>query len=80
MGQEILDLKTEATGMQPQEILAATAADIPLQRNPTVQDIVNAILFFISDEAAFLTGSALDVDGGMLSTISGARHGSMNSL
>ncbi len=69
MGQEILDLKTSATGMQPQEILAATAADIPLQRNPTVQDIVNAVLFFISDEAAFLTGSALDVDGGMLSTI-----------
>ncbi len=69
MGQEILELKTEATGMQPQEILASTAADIPLQRNPTVQDIVNAVLFFISDEAAFLTGSALDVDGGMLSTI-----------
>ncbi len=69
MGQAILELKTEATGMQPQEILAATAADIPLQRNPTVQDIVNAVLFFISDEAAFLTGSALDVDGGMLSTI-----------
>ena len=69
MGQEILELKTAATGMQPQEILAATAADIPLQRNPTVQDIVNAVLFFISDEAAFLTGSALDVDGGMLSTI-----------
>ena len=69
MGRDILDLKTASTGMQPQEILAATAADIPLQRNPTVQDIVNAVLFFISDQAAFLTGSALDVDGGMLSTI-----------
>ncbi len=69
MGRDILDLKTAATGMQPQEILAATAADIPLQRNPTVQDIVNAVLFFISDQAAFLTGSTLDVDGGMLSTI-----------
>ena len=69
MGQKVLDWKMSATGMQPQEILAATAADIPLQRNPTVQDIVNAALFFISDEAAFLTGSTLDVDGGMLSTI-----------
>ena len=69
MGQKVLDWKLEATGMQPQEILAATAADIPLQRNPTVQDVVNAVLFFISDEAAFLTGSTLDVDGGMLSTI-----------
>ena len=69
MGQEVLDWKIGATGMQPQEILAATAADIPLQRNPTVRDIVNAVLFLISDEAAFLTGLALDVDGGMLSTI-----------
>ena len=69
MGQEVLDWKIGATGMQPQEILAATAADIPLQRNPTVEDIVNAALFLISDEAAFLTGLALDVDGGMLSTI-----------
>lgn len=69
MGQEVLEWKLRATGMQPQEILAATAADIPLQRNPTVQDVVNAAIFFISDEAAFLTGSALDVDGGMLSTI-----------
>ena len=59
MGQKVLDWKMSATGMQPQEILAATAADIPLQRNPTVQDVVNAALFFISDEAAFLTGSTL---------------------
>ena len=30
---------------------------------------MQAILFFLSDEAAFITGSALDVDGGMMSTI-----------
>ena len=52
-------------GRQP---LAATAAGIPLKRNPTGADIVNAILYFLSAEAAFLTGVALDVDGGMLST------------
>ena len=47
----------------------ATASGIPLKRNPTVADIVHAVLFFLGDEAAFLTGLALDVDGGMLSTI-----------
>jgi NAD(P)-dependent dehydrogenase (short-subunit alcohol dehydrogenase family) len=69
MGQEVLSWKIRATGLKPEEILAATAADIPLKRNPTVADIVNTVMFFISDQSAFLTGVAMDVDGGMLSTI-----------
>ena len=68
MGQYVLEWKEKATGQQPAEVLAATAAGIPLKRNPTEADIVNAILYFLSAEAAFLTGVALDVDGGMLST------------
>ena len=35
----------------------------------TVADVVNAVMFFLSDESAFLTGVALDVDGGLLSTM-----------
>jgi NAD(P)-dependent dehydrogenase (short-subunit alcohol dehydrogenase family) len=69
MGQEVLNWKIRTTGLPAEEILAATANGIPLKRNPTVADIVHTVLFFLSDEAAFLTGLALDVDGGMLSTI-----------
>ena len=69
MGQQVLRWKMEATGSAEEEIREATAAGIPLGRNATEQDIVQAILFFLSDEAAFITGSALDVDGGMMSTI-----------
>ncbi|MCY4375812.1 MAG: SDR family NAD(P)-dependent oxidoreductase [Spirochaetaceae bacterium] len=69
MGQQVLRWKMEATGSAAEEIREATAAGIPLGRNATEQDIVQAILFFLSDEAAFITGSALDVDGGMMSTI-----------
>ena len=69
MGRQVLRWKTEATGTEPDEIRAATAASIPLGRNATEADVVDTILFFLSDEAAFLTGSALDVDGGMMSTI-----------
>ena len=76
MGQHVLEWKEKATGQQAAEVLAATAAGIPLKRNPTEADIVNAILYFLSAEAAFLTGVALDVDGGMLSTaaIPGLEH------
>lgn len=69
MGQRVLDWKIGATGQKIDEILAETAAGIPLKRNATVADVVNAVMFFLSDESAFLTGVALDVDGGMLSTM-----------
>ena len=69
MGQKVLEWKTDATGQDTDEILAETAAGIPLKRNATVADVVNAVIFFLSDESAFLTGVALDVDGGLLSTM-----------
>ena len=69
MGQAVLDWKIGATGQKTDEILAETAAGIPLKRNATVADVVNAVMFFLSDESAFLTGVALDVDGGLLSTM-----------
>ena len=69
MGEFVLSWKIDATGKTPEEIMAATAADIPLKRNATEADIANAVMFFLSDASDFLTGIALDVDGGMLSTI-----------
>jgi cyclopentanol dehydrogenase len=39
--------------------------EIPLGRLATAADVANAALFLASDEAAFITGAALPVDGGM---------------
>lgn len=64
MGQEILQWKINATGQTAEAILKAGSEAIPLKRNATVADIVNAIMFFISDASSFITGVALDVDGG----------------
>ena len=69
MGQEVLSWKMRNTSASPQEILAATAAGIPLRRNATTEDIVNAAMFFLAEQSGFLTGVALDVDGGLLSTM-----------
>ena len=38
----------------------------PIGRNGTAQDISNTILFLLSDESAWITGSILDVDGGVM--------------
>jgi NAD(P)-dependent dehydrogenase (short-subunit alcohol dehydrogenase family) len=39
--------------------------EIPLERLATTQDVANAALFLASDEAAFITGVSLPVDGGL---------------
>jgi len=64
MGREVLSLKEHSTGKTPREILADVVAGVPLQRAPTETDIANAVMFFISEAGAFLTGVSLDVDGG----------------
>jgi 3-oxoacyl-[acyl-carrier protein] reductase len=46
------------------ELRAKFIASVPLGRLSTPQDIANACLFLASDEAAFLTGVVLEVDGG----------------
>lgn len=48
------------------EYLETMAASIPLKRLGTVEDIANAALFFASDEAAYITGQSIVVDGGQI--------------
>jgi NAD(P)-dependent dehydrogenase (short-subunit alcohol dehydrogenase family) len=47
----------------------ALLTQTPLRRFGTPQDIANAALFLASDEAAYITGAALNVDGGMAITL-----------
>ncbi len=48
------------------EILPTFNEFHPLGRNGQPQDVVNAILFLASDEADWITGSILPVDGGVM--------------
>lgn len=54
----------------PKDEVASTLANFdefhPLGRIGTVDDVVRAILFLASDDAAWITGSILPVDGGVL--------------
>ncbi|HEX2479088.1 MAG TPA: SDR family oxidoreductase [Geminicoccaceae bacterium] len=44
----------------------ATAAGVPLGRVGTTHDMASACLFLLSDEASFITGTELLVDGGRM--------------
>jgi 3-oxoacyl-[acyl-carrier protein] reductase len=51
-------------GADTQELRDKFIATIPLGRLSVPQDIANAALFLASDEAEFLTGICIEVDGG----------------
>ena len=50
----------------PEENRRRYAQMVPAKRLGTGEDVANAVLFLASDEASFITGTALTVDGGML--------------
>ena len=54
------------TDAMPEMIRQTIKDRIPLGRIGQPEDIANAVLFFASEEASFVTGQALTVDGGMI--------------
>ena len=58
---------TPATeGFVTPEQYAERAKHIPLRRNGTPDDVAQAVAFLLSDEAAFINGAMLAVDGGII--------------
>ena len=54
------------TAEEQEERIAGFGRLVPMRRAGSVDDIANAILFLASDEAAYITGQELVVDGGYL--------------
>jgi 3-oxoacyl-[acyl-carrier protein] reductase len=57
---------TEGLIEMGQDYMDQMAATVPAKRLGTVADIGNAALFFATDEAGYITGQALVVDGGQI--------------
>lgn len=60
------NIVTEGLEALGEDYLRTMAASIPLKRLGTVEDVGNAVLFFASDEAAYITGQQLVIDGGQI--------------
>jgi 3-oxoacyl-[acyl-carrier protein] reductase len=60
------NIYTEGLQDLGQEYLDTMAASIPLKRLGDVEDIGYAALFFASDEAGYITGQQIVVDGGQI--------------
>ena len=59
-------IPTDLTSIVPQAVQDALLKQVPLGRFGTVEDVAHAIAFLASDDAAYITGQVLVVDGGLV--------------
>lgn len=59
-------IATAMTKAMPKEALDGMAAKVPVARLGEVEDIANACLFLASEQASYINGTVLSVDGGIV--------------
>jgi 3-oxoacyl-[acyl-carrier protein] reductase len=60
------NIATEGLAGLGEDYIKQMEASVPMRRLGSVTDIANAALFFASDEAAYITGQSLVIDGGQI--------------
>ena len=63
-----IDTPMAAATKQDPKTMEGTLSRIPMHRMGKPEEISNAVLFLVSDESSYMTGSTVVVDGGWLST------------
>jgi 3-oxoacyl-[acyl-carrier protein] reductase len=58
-------IETDMTAVLPQEVRERMLASIPLKRMGRPEDVAAAVRFLASDDAAYITGHVINVNGGM---------------
>ena len=59
-------VNTDMTKVLPEKVVENLKAAIPLAKLGEPEDIAKAVAFLVSDDAAYITGQTLHVDGGMV--------------
>lgn len=58
-------IRTPMTDVLPEEVKTALLAKIPEAKLGEAQDIANVVVFLASDEAQYITGQTININGGM---------------
>lgn len=59
-------IATAMTNAMPKEVLEQMAAKVPVARLGTTSDIANAVMFLSSEQASYINGTVISVDGGIV--------------
>jgi 3-oxoacyl-[acyl-carrier protein] reductase len=62
---ELADSRSQAAGIQKEQIFGKWASEVPLGRLGKPEEIADAIVWLASDRAAYITGQTMVVDGGV---------------
>ncbi|MCH4185038.1 MAG: 3-oxoacyl-[acyl-carrier-protein] reductase [Eggerthellaceae bacterium] len=58
-------IKTDMTACLPEKVVTKMNSDIPLKRFGDPEDVAAAVAFLVSDDASYITGQVLSVNGGL---------------
>ena len=59
-------IETDITAGLPDEVKQAILGRIPMGRYGRPEEVANAIAFLVGDDASYITGQVLNIDGGMV--------------
>ena len=59
-------IETEMTKVLPDDVKLRMAENIPMKKFGKPEDVANAVRFLASEQAGYITGTVLNVNGGML--------------
>jgi 3-oxoacyl-[acyl-carrier protein] reductase len=59
-------IQTDMTDKLPEELKQKMLGEIPLGRLGEAKDVANLVVFLASEEASYITGQTINVDGGMV--------------
>lgn len=59
-------IETDMTAVLADQVKEELVSRIPLAKLGNAKDVANAVMFLVSDEASYITGQTLNVDGGMV--------------
>ncbi len=64
--EELAEVRAKSAATTPEKILESMTNDVPLKRLATPQEVASLIVYLASEQAAYITGTTIGVDGGVI--------------